>query len=299
MKRKCIIELLVVLLLALVVGIIYINLTKSEQEQKDSKFKIITTFYPIYIMAQNITEGAQNIELENMADVNVGCLHDYTLSTTDMKKIENADVIIQNGCGLEKFMDKILQTYSNIKIIDSSKNVVNRIEENGEVNAHIWTNLDNYMLQIEEIANELSTLNPENKAIYKANKQKYLEKLQELKEKYNNESVNIRGKKAICLNEALTYIAKEVGLEVISIETDHEESSLSAERMKEIIKQMKEENITAILVDNEDNLKSAETLKNETNAEIYKLKSGLTGKIDKDAYINAMKENIEILKQIH
>lgn len=299
MKRKWIIELLVVIMLALVVGIIYINLTKSEQEQKDSKFKIITTFYPIYIMAQNITEGAQNIELENMADVNVGCLHDYTLSTTDMKKIENADVIIQNGCGLEKFMDKILQTYSNIKIIDSSKNIVNRIEENEEINAHIWTNLDNYILQIEEIANELSTSNPENEAIYKANKQKYLEKLQELKEKYNNESVNIRGKKAICLNEALTYMAKEVGLEVISIETDHEESSLSAERMKEIIKQMKEENITAILVDNEDNLKSAETLKNETNAEIYKLKSGLTGEIDKDAYINAMKENIEILKQIH
>lgn len=299
MKRKWIIELLVVIMLALVVGIIYINLTKSEQEQKDSKFKIITTFYPIYIMAQNITEGAQNIELENMADINVGCLHDYTLSTTDMKKIENANVIIQNGCGLEKFMDKILQTYSNIKIVDSSKNIVNRIEENGEVNAHIWTNLDNYMLQIEEIANELSTSNPENEAIYKANKQKYLEKLQELKEKYNNESVNIRGKKAICLNEALTYMAKETGLEVISIETDHEESSLSAERMKEIIKQMKEENITAILVDNEDNLKSAETLKNETNAEIYKLKSGLTGEIDKDAYINAMKENIEILKQIH
>ena len=32
-----------------------------------------------------------------MAEVNGGCLHDYTLSTNDVKKFENADVFIENG----------------------------------------------------------------------------------------------------------------------------------------------------------------------------------------------------------
>ncbi len=68
--------------------------------------------------------------------------------------------------------------------------------------------------------------------------------------------------------------------------------------MKELINKMKEENINAILVDNEDNLKSAETLANETGANIYKLKSGLTGSTDNNAYMDAMEENLEALKKI-
>lgn len=227
-----------------------------------------------------------------------GCLHDYNLATTDMKKIESANVVIQNGLGLENFMDKILNTYSNIKVIDSSKNISSKIEENGEINSHIWTSISNYITQVEEITDGLCETNSVNSEIYKRNKENYITKLQELQTKYNTELANIKGKKAICLNEALTYLAKEVGLEVTSVETDHEESSLSAEKMKDLINQIEKENITAIFVDSEDNLKSAETLENETGAKIYKLKSGLTGSNDVNAYINTMEENLEVLKQM-
>lgn len=227
-----------------------------------------------------------------------GCLHDYNLATTDMKKIESANVVIQNGLGLENFMDKILSTYSDIKIIDSSSKITNKIEENGEINSHIWTSISNYITQVEEITDELCEANPVNSDIYKKNKETYIAKLKELQTKYNTELAKIKGKKAICLNEALTYLAKEVGLEVTSVETDHEESSLSAEKMKDLINQIEKENITAILVDSEDNLKSAETLVKETGEKIYKLKSGLTGSNDVNAYINIMEENLEVLKQM-
>lgn len=299
MNNKLKIVLLIILLILVLFAsiVIYKNITQKPEEENDN-FKIVTTFYPIYIMTENITEGAKNIELVNMTDTNVGCLHDYTLSTSDMKKIEKADVIIQNGLGLENFMSKILTTYSNITIIDSSTNITNKIEENGEVNGHIWTSLTNYIYQVEEITNQLSIANPENASIYVANKEKYINKLQELQKKYTEQLENLQGKKAICLNEAIPYLAKEVELEIISVETDHEESSLSAETMKNLINQMKQENITAILVDSEDNIQSAQTLANETGAKIYQLKSGLTGSMDKDAYLQAMEENLRKLKEI-
>ena len=215
-----------------------------------------------------------------------------------MKKIENANIIIQNGLELENFMDKILGTYSKIKIIDSSSNITNKIEENGEVNAHIWTSISNYMVQVEEIAKGLIETNPENSDIYRKNKETYITKLQELQAKYNTELVNIKGKKVICLNEALTYLAKEVELEVTSVETDHEESSISAEKMKDLINEIKQDNITAIFIGDEDNIKSAETISKETGAKIYRLKSGLTGSGDVGDYIKMMEENLEQLKQI-
>lgn len=249
-------------------------------------------------MTSNITQGAQNIELVNMTDISVGCLHDYALSTQDMKKLEKAEVVIQNGLGLENFMDKILDTYSNIQIIDSSKNITNRIEENGEVNNHIWTSLSNYILQVEEIANRLSQINPENEEVYKRNKESYIKQLKELQERYQTELTNLKGKKAICLNEAFSYLAKEVGLDIISVETNHEESSLSAEKMKEMIETMKSEQITAILVDSQDDLKSAQTLANETGARIFSLQSGLIGDVANNSYVQTMQDNLTTLKEI-
>lgn len=297
MKKKIGIAILVIVVMIVAICVIGNRMGKSQNDD-EGQFKIVTTFYPIWIMTSNITQGAQNIELVNMADRNAGCLHDYTLSTTDMKKLEKADVIVQNGLGLENFMDKILNTYSGIKIIDSSKNITSKIEENGEVNNHIWTSLSNYILQVEEIVKSLSEANPENKEVYEKNKESYIKELKELQGEYQTELANLKGKKAICLNEAFSYLAREVGLEIISVETNHEESSLSAEKMKELIEVMKKEDIKSILVDKEDNLKSAQTLANETGAKIYELQSGLTGSEESSSYLQIMKENLEILKGI-
>lgn len=297
MKKKIGITILVIVVMIVAVYAMG-NMIGKSQENDNGQFKIVTTFYPIFIMTSNITQGAQNIELVNMADMNAGCLHDYTLSTTDMKKLEKADVIVQNGLGLENFMDKILNTYSEIQMIDSSKNITSKIEGNGEANNHIWTSLSNYIMQVVEITKGLSEANPENKEIYEKNKDSYIKKLKELQERYQTELENLKGKKAICLNEAFSYLAKEIGLEIISVETNHEESSLSAERMKELIEIMKKENIKSILVDQEDNLKSAQTLANETGARIFELQSGLIGDVSNDSYLQAMQNNLMILKEI-
>ena len=95
-----------ILILLLIFAIFLFTQNNKKEENTDSKYTIVTSFYPIYIMALNVTDGANNVEVLNMADTNVGCLHDYTLTTTDMRKIENADIFIQNGLGLENFIDK-------------------------------------------------------------------------------------------------------------------------------------------------------------------------------------------------
>ncbi|MCI9039005.1 MAG: zinc ABC transporter substrate-binding protein [Clostridia bacterium] len=297
MKKKIGITILVIIMI-IVVGYMIVKKIEEPRQDNGEKFKIVTTFYPIFIMTSNITQGAQNVELVNMADINSGCLHDYTLSTQDMKKLEKADVVIQNGLGLEKFMDKILNTYSNVEVIDSSKNIIDKIEEGGEINNHIWTSLSNHIIQVEEIAKRLGEMNPENKEIYEINRKSYREELEALQKEYKVELKNLKGKKAICLNESFSYLAKDIGLEIISIPTNHEESSLSAEKMKELIEMMKAENIKSILVDREDNLKSAQILANETGATIYKLQSGLTGKIENSSYLQIMRDNLEVLKGI-
>ena len=297
MKKRWLIIAGIVIVIILIIGLIGLRKAKPPKEE-NSNFKIVTTFYPMYIMTSNIAQGAQNIELVNMTDINTGCVHDYTLSTTDMKKIEGANVLIENGFGLENFIDKILSTHSDIKLINSGKNIMNTIQENGNTNPHIWTSLSNYILQVEEITNELKLLNPENAEIYQNNSERYIQNIKQIQIKYETQLSNLNGKKAICLNEALNYIARDIGLEITSVVTNHEESSLSAEAIKNLIDKMKAENIKIILVGNEDNLKNAEILSSETGARIFELSSGLTGSREKDSYLNGMNSNFYTLRAI-
>lgn len=290
----------ILITIILVLTVIFVIMLKPNYKQQETSYntKIVTSFYPIYTIVNNITQNANNVELINMTEANVGCIHNYTLLASDMKKIENADIFVKNGLELEEFMDKIISTYPNLKIIDSSVQITNKIQEREGANPHIWTSITNYIKQVEEISKKLCEYNSENTDVYKANTQNYIKSLNELKEQYNKDLQNLKGKKAICLNEALAYLTQEVKMEITQVETDHEESTLSADTLKNLINKMKQEEIKVILVDINDNLKNAQTLSLETGAKIYKLNSCLIGEDSKDSYINNMKQNLEVLKQI-
>ena len=297
MNKKKITIIIVIILAILLVGfIVWKNLNKNNI-QDDGKLKIITSFYPIYIIAENITEGASNVELENMADVNVGCLHDYTLTTEDMKKVEKADVFVINGLGMENFIDKVINSNNTMQVIDSSSGIENIIKNKKETNAHIWTNIDNYIIQVKNISKKLQEVDIQNANKYKENEQNYINQLEKLKAEYIKKLEGLKGKKAVNLNEAFEYLGQELQMEMTTVETNHEESTMSAEMMSSIIEKMKNENIQMILIDKNDDKTMATTIANETGAKIYELDSGLKGSMEKDAYIDMTKYNMKILQK--
>lgn len=286
------VTILLVLLLIVLTGCV------NKEEQTKGKFQIVTSFYPIHMMTLNLTQGTENVEVSSLTTQNIGCIHDYTLTTSDLKKLDKANVFIENGLGLENFIDKVSSTYKKMNIIDASREIKNTIKEKEELNGHVWTSISLYMTQVKSISTELQRLNPENKEIYSKNEQVYLEKLSALKNEYEQALQLLNGKGAIILNESFSYLARDAKLESIVLSTNHEESTLSAEKLKETIELMKEKNIKSIIIDKNDDTKNAETLKKETGANIYKLDSVLTGSLDKESYLNAMRGNLEILKQM-
>ncbi len=48
--------------------------------------------------------GAEDVEVSLLVNQPTSCLHDYTLTVSDMRAIEKADVLVMNGAGLEDFM---------------------------------------------------------------------------------------------------------------------------------------------------------------------------------------------------
>ena len=293
MNKKYVIITIAVIIV--IIGIIVIGNLNKENVKENDNLKIVTSFYPMYIMTMNITNGVEDVQVSNMAENYVGCIHDYTLKTEDLKKFENANIFIENGYGMESFSQKIIDSYPQVKIIESAKGITDVIkEESGDVNAHFWTSIDNYILQVQEIANQLSNIDSKNGDTYKNNANTYIQKLNDLKKSYEDKIESLKGKKVISLNESFSYLFKTLGIEEILIETDHEQSSLSAETVKNVIDKMNEENINSIIIAENDNEQNAKAIAEETGAKVYKLKDGMSGDNSLDSYINDMKYNFEI-----
>ena len=128
----------------------------QQQGGHDKKFRIVTSFYPMYIDAINITKGVDGVEVINMTKPQTGCLHDYQLTTEDMKTLEKADAFIVNGAGMESFLDKVIKQQKNLKVIDASKSdEINFLKDGDEINPHVWLSVTYSIAQVEAITSQL------------------------------------------------------------------------------------------------------------------------------------------------
>lgn len=279
---------------------------------------IVTSFYPMYVIALNLTDGVDGVDVVNLTPNQTGCLHDYQFNTADMKKLSNADAFIINGGGMETFIMDVVKQYPDMDIIDSSTDVNFLTESSGhhhdhdeedahededsdsdeEYNSHAWLNTDNYMIQIENIRDGFIELDPENADKYRTNADIYLEKISEIADELH--TLSIPGDEGVIIfHDAFAYLADEIGLTIsAAIEVDNENSSLSSGEIASIIDEMNEKNIKYIFVEAQFSTKIADTIAAQTGAKVYVLDSIVTGSDSKDAYIDAMKSNIEILKSI-
>ena len=81
--------------------------------------RVAATTYPVYLLTTAVTEGVEGVEVTLMLNQPTSCLHDYNLSSTDMKALEGADAVVLSGAGLEDFMSDALAG-SDAAVIDSA-----------------------------------------------------------------------------------------------------------------------------------------------------------------------------------
>lgn len=269
--------------------------SKKNTEKDNEAFNVVSSFYPMHILAMNLTDGIDGVTETSMSEPNIGCIHDHTFTTDDLKKVEGADVYIENGLGLEAFNEKIKSAYPDTTIIEAANNITEK-----DINLHVWTNIDFYINQISYVSEQLQSLNPENKDAYAANEKAYIAKLEQLKAD-NKDVINAAaGKKVLVLDEALPNFCEYLKLDIMEIETDHEEEALSADDLKEAIQTMNKEGIQTILIGKNADRSAAEAIAAETGAKIYELNTCMVGTAEDtaDAYIKEMKENLEIIATI-
>lgn len=282
---------------------------QDTKKNEDNKINIITSFYPIYVATANIVDGVEDVTLECLASPEVGCLHDYQLTVKDMMKLENADIFVINGGGMEAFLDKAISAYPNMKIINASEHVLENHEHahgeeshkehnhDEEENPHIWVSIDLHIHQIEEITEKLCETDSKNAEKYKENAQQYILKLKELSAKMHATIDSLPNINIVTFHEAFYYFANEFNLNVVAVIEREPGTSPSARDIAKIIDTVKEKDANAIFVEPEYLKTAANVISKETGINVYELDPVTSGMFKKDAYIEIMNKNLEVLKE--
>lgn len=268
----------------------------ADNTEKNGELKIVTSFYPIYIETINITKGIDGVVVENMTKPQTGCLHDYQMTPADMKKLENADIFVANGAGMEAFLDDIVNEQKQLHVIDSSQNISLLADEHGS-NPHVWVSVSDCMVQVQTIAEELSKLDPNHAEQYHKNAEDYIARLKELQDEMHAAIDPLPNKKIVTFHEAFPYFAKEFNLEIVGVIEREPGTAPTPTELTDIINQVKNLPTKALFAEPQYSSTAASAIANETGAKIYTLDPVVTGKDDADAYIEAMQKNARTLQE--
>ena len=290
---------LISLLLLVIMCFMALGCDSKQAEKKD--FTIVTSFYPMYIDVINITKDVEGVKVINMTKPQTGCLHDYQLTTEDMKTLEQADVFVANGAGMESFLDKATKQNKNMKVVEASNyKDINFIKDGDEDNPHVWMSVTYAIAQVKAVTAALCEADPAHKDAYRKNALDYCMKLEKLKKEMHEELDDLPHKDIVTFHEAFPYLAKEFKLNIVSVIEREPGTEPTPQELETTIAKVNTLPVKVLFTEPQYSPAAAETIAKETGAKIYQLDPVVTGEANleaMDAYINAMKKNMNILKE--
>ena len=270
---------------------------------------VVTSFFPIYVFALNLTQGVEAITVESLTAPDAGCLHDYQLQTGDMKELARADVFLINGAGMEGYLAGVFDAFPELPVVDASTGVAlledcsDHDEHDGHnhehtYNAHIWLSAKNAIIMVGNLAEGLIAALPEHADAIAANRDSYITRLTALDTELTDALAPLPRKDIITFHEAFPYFAQTYGLNVAAVINRDPDDALSPRQLAEMCKTVKALGAPPLFTEPQYEDMAAQTISRETGASIHTLDPIVTGPetdIPLTWYEDVMRQNLAVL----
>ncbi len=257
--------------------------------------RILTSFYPMYVMALNVAGDAPGVTVECLAGPSTGCLHDYQLTPGDLVALTQADVFVVNGAGMETFIDKAVRQAPGLKVIEASAGIA--LADGG--NPHVWVSPRGAIAETRTIARGLAAADPDRAEIYEKNAAGYVAALERLRARMHAALDGLKHREIVTFHEAFPYFASEFGLDIVGVVEREPGSEPGAQELARIIDLVRRRRVRALFAEPQYPAKSAEIIRRETGVPVSLLDPAVTGDRDPEkargSYCAAMERNLAVL----
>ena len=193
-----------------------------------AKPKIVVSITPIASIAAMLVKDKANIE--SLA-ISGNCPHHYDIKPSDLAKVENADIAIYINEQFDGFIEKLISNHSQNIIKISNIKSLTTIKDNW----HIWLDLNNAAILLQEFAQIFSEKFPELQEDINNNLSAALKALNKLQEINNNELAMI--KDVILLSDSSEYFFLNTNIKTAKLYSESQKSLRYISKLADLIKE--------------------------------------------------------------
>jgi zinc transport system substrate-binding protein len=295
-------------------GIVFIGFLTLMVNQRNSvstvplvssgKLRVMTSFYPLYFFANQI--GGDKADVKNITPAGAEP-HDYEPTPSDIASIENSNLLILNGGGLEVWGEDIKKNIDtkNTLVVIAGENLTNQqVMEDGEniIDPHIWLAPPLASLMVDKIVAGFISTDPTNKDYYQMNANKFKAELATLDTEYKQGLTNCASKDIVTSHAAFGYLSTIYGLHQVPISGLSPDAEPSPKQLADVADFVKKNKVQYIFFESLVSPKLSETIARETGTKTRVLDpiEGITPEdIAKgDNYMTVMRINLQALETV-
>ena len=294
----------------------------AKESAEHNGVRVVASTYPLYALASAVSAGADGVDVSRLNTGEVSCLHDYTLTVSDMRRLEQADLLLLNGAGLEEFLDEVVDQLDADIIADCST-VVDLLESDGghhhedhgheehshnhEHDPHYWMDPRNAAQATRFIAERLSVTDPENAELYAENAAVVSDALNAAYDSWRGQLDGLSCPYLITFHDGFQYFADAFGLELLFAMEEEDGATASARDILTASQLVREYSLPAVFTEQNGSGAAARAVSGETGVHVDTLSmlmdgpdapEGSADAVLRATYLALMGENITTLAEV-
>ncbi|HEX6288086.1 MAG TPA: metal ABC transporter substrate-binding protein [Herpetosiphonaceae bacterium] len=240
--------------------------------------------------------------------------HTYAPTPSDVQAIAEAQIVFENGLGLEAWLEELTRNAGGSRPIVAATQGITPLasgdehadegkhadeDEHAEGDPHMWFDVQNTMRYVENIRDGLKQVDPASGSAYDANAAAYIEQLRQLDAEIVAQVAGVPAerRKLITNHDTFGYFAKRYGFEVVGnvFEGVSTEQEPSAQQIAQLVRLIEEQRVPAVFTENTVNPRLAEQVASEAGVKVvttlYTDALGPAGS-EGDTYIKMMRFDV-------
>ncbi len=246
------------------------------------KIKVIASFSIIGDLVRAV--GGDRVEVAMLVGPNSN-MHVFQPAPADAKRLFDAKLVVINGLGFEGWADRLVKAsgYKGARIVATKGLKALAAEDDhahgkkagkgpahGRYDPHAWQESANVKLYVANIRAALIAVDPAGKTDYEKAAAEYLAKLDALEAEIREAYAGVprAERRVITSHEAFRYYGDAYDIEFLAAQGVSGDAEPSARDVARLIRQIKQEGVKAIFVENITDVRLIERIAKETGASI-------------------------------
>ncbi|WP_216903066.1 metal ABC transporter substrate-binding protein [Synechococcus sp. CCY 9618] len=223
--------------------------TSGKPSDADSRPLVLTTFTILADMARQV--AGDRVRVESITKLGAE-IHGYEPTPSDLKRASGAQMVLENGMGLERWAQRFYATLPDVPHVTLTEGItplpIASDAYRGKPNPHAWMSPRLAKVYVQNIRRALTELDPAGAEIYRRNAERYDGELDALDKELQASLALIPPRQRVLASceGAFSYLARDYGLTEAYLWPVNAESQVTPQRMASLIALVKERRVPAV-----------------------------------------------------